>query len=93
MWVPKGSAPIKIELITQRSTSRPTLKSEPQVASKILLCKHINEKADPWSYDRHGVPKESREVKSLQVEVMIIGDHIIDSQHSTHQYMGKGIHI
>jgi hypothetical protein len=27
-WVPKGSAPIKAELITQTSIARPTLKSE-----------------------------------------------------------------
>jgi hypothetical protein len=52
MWVHKASAPIKVELITQTSTTRPTLKSEPCVASKILLSKHTNEKANPWSYDR-----------------------------------------
>jgi hypothetical protein len=52
MWVPKGSAPIKAELITRTSTARPALKLEPHMASKILLSKHTNEKVDLWSYDR-----------------------------------------
>jgi hypothetical protein len=52
MWVPKGSAPIKTKLITLTLTNRPTLKSEPHVTFKILLSKHMNEKVDPWSYDR-----------------------------------------
>jgi hypothetical protein len=41
-----------VELIIRTSTTRPTLKSEPHVTSKILLSKHMNEKVDPWSYDR-----------------------------------------
>jgi hypothetical protein len=47
MWVSKGSTPIKAELITQTSTTRPTLKSEPHMTSKVLLSKHTNKKADP----------------------------------------------
>jgi hypothetical protein len=52
MWVPKDSAPIKAELITWTSTDRPTMKSEPHMTSKVLLSKHINKKADPWSHDQ-----------------------------------------
>jgi hypothetical protein len=52
MWVPKGSTPIKAELITHTSTARPTLKSEPHMTFKVLLFKHTNKKADPWSHDR-----------------------------------------
>jgi hypothetical protein len=51
MWVPKGSTPIKIELITRTSTVRPTLKSKRHMTSKVLLSKHTNKKADPWSHD------------------------------------------
>jgi hypothetical protein len=47
MWVPKGSTPIKAELIIRTSTARPTLKSEPHMMSK-----HTIKKADPWSHDR-----------------------------------------
>jgi hypothetical protein len=52
MWVPKGSTPIKIELITRISTARPTLKSKRHMTSKVVLFKHTNKKADPWSHDR-----------------------------------------
>jgi hypothetical protein len=52
MWVPKGSTPIKVELITQTSTTRTTLKLEPHMTSKVLLSKHMNKKADPWSHGR-----------------------------------------
>jgi hypothetical protein len=52
MWVPKCSAPIKVELITRASTARSTLKSEPHVVSKILLSKHMNKKVGPWGHDR-----------------------------------------
>jgi hypothetical protein len=41
----------------------------------------------------HGFSEDNREVRSLQVEIRIIDDHIIDSQHSTRQYMDKGICI
>jgi hypothetical protein len=41
----------------------------------------------------HGVPEDSHEVRSLQVKIRIISDHIIDSQHSTRQCMDKGICI
>jgi hypothetical protein len=41
----------------------------------------------------YGVPKESHEVGRLQVDIRIIGDHIINSDHSTCQCMDKGIHI
>jgi hypothetical protein len=41
----------------------------------------------------HGVPKESRKVGRLQVDIRIIGDHIINSHRSMRQYMDKGIHI
>jgi hypothetical protein len=64
VWVPKGSAPIKAELITRTSTTRPTLKSEPHMTSKLLLSKHTNKKANPWghnwawSYNRH--PRDRR---------------------------------
>jgi hypothetical protein len=33
IWVPKGNTPIKAELITQTSTTRTTLKSEPHMTS------------------------------------------------------------
>jgi hypothetical protein len=52
MWVPKGSTPIKAELITRTSIARTTLKSEPHMTSKVLLSKHMNKMADPWSHDR-----------------------------------------
>jgi hypothetical protein len=52
MWVPKGSTPIKAEFITLTSALRTTLKSEPQMKSKVLLSKHTNKKTDPWNYDR-----------------------------------------
>jgi hypothetical protein len=52
MWVPKGSTPIKAELITRTSTDKTTLKSQPHMTSKVLLSKHTNKKADPWSHDR-----------------------------------------
>jgi hypothetical protein len=52
MWVPKGSTPIKVELITQISTARTTLKSEAHMTSKVLLSKHTNKKDNPWSHDR-----------------------------------------
>jgi hypothetical protein len=52
MWVPKGSTPIKAELITRTSTTRTILKSEPHMTSKVLLSKHTNKKVDPWSHDR-----------------------------------------
>jgi hypothetical protein len=52
MWVPKGTASIKAELITRTSTARPTVKSEPHLASKILLSKHTKKKVDPRSYDQ-----------------------------------------
>jgi hypothetical protein len=52
MWVHKGSTPIEAELITQTSTARPTLKSEPHMTTNVLLSKHTNKKADPWSHDR-----------------------------------------
>jgi hypothetical protein len=41
----------------------------------------------------HGVPEDSREVRRLQVDIGIIGHHIINSHHSMRQYMDKGIHI
>jgi hypothetical protein len=47
MWVPKGSTPIKAELITRTSIARPTLKLEPRMTSKVLPSKHTNKKADP----------------------------------------------
>jgi hypothetical protein len=52
MWVPKGSTQIKAELITRTATARPTLKSEPHMASKVLLSKHTNKKVDPWGHNR-----------------------------------------
>jgi hypothetical protein len=52
MWVRKGTAPIKAELITSTSTTRPTLKLEPHMSSKLVLSKHTNKKIDPWSHDR-----------------------------------------
>jgi hypothetical protein len=42
---------------------------------------------------RHGVPEDSCEVRRLQVDNRIIGDHIINSHHSMCQCMDKGIHI
>jgi hypothetical protein len=48
IWVPKGSAPIKAELITWTSTAMPTLKLE----TRILLSKHTNKKVEPCSHDR-----------------------------------------
>jgi hypothetical protein len=51
MWVSKGITPFKAELITQTSTARPTLKLEPYMRSKVLLSKHTNKKADPWSHE------------------------------------------
>jgi hypothetical protein len=65
MWVSKGSTPIKAELITQMSTARPTLESEPHMTSKVLLSKHTNKKTDPWVTIGHGVPEGSREVIRL----------------------------
>jgi hypothetical protein len=47
IWVPKGSTPIKVELVTQTSTTRTKLKSEPNMTSKVLLSKHTNKKVDP----------------------------------------------
>jgi hypothetical protein len=44
MWVPKGSTPIKVELITRISTARPIMKSKPHMTSKVLLSKHTNKK-------------------------------------------------
>jgi hypothetical protein len=41
----------------------------------------------------HGIPEDSCEVRRLQVDIRIIGDHIINSHHSTRQCMDKGIHI
>jgi hypothetical protein len=52
MWVPKGSTPIKVELITRTSTARLTLKSEPHMTSKVLLSKHTNKKVDHWDHDQ-----------------------------------------
>jgi hypothetical protein len=46
IWVPKGSTPIKAELITRTSTAMTTLKSEPHMTFKVLLSKHTNKKAD-----------------------------------------------
>jgi hypothetical protein len=40
----------------------------------------------------HEVPEDNCMVR-LQVDIMIIGGHIINSHHSTCQYMDKGIHI
>jgi hypothetical protein len=47
MWVPKGSTLIEVNLITQTSAARPTLKSESHMISKVLMSKHTNKKADP----------------------------------------------
>jgi hypothetical protein len=52
MWIQKGSTPIEAELITQTAAARPTLKSESHMTSKVLLSKHTNKKADPYSHDR-----------------------------------------
>jgi hypothetical protein len=52
IWIPKGGIPNKAELIAWASTARPTLKSDPHMASKMLLAKHTNKMSDPWSYDR-----------------------------------------
>jgi hypothetical protein len=52
IWVSKGSTPIKAKLITRTSTTRPTLKSEPRMTSKVLMSKHMNKKVDPWGHDR-----------------------------------------
>jgi hypothetical protein len=41
----------------------------------------------------HGVLEDSYKIRSLQVEIRIIGDYIIDSQHSTRQCVDKGFHI
>jgi hypothetical protein len=41
----------------------------------------------------HGVPEESHEVERLQLDIRIIGDHIINSHHSMRQCMDKGIDI
>jgi hypothetical protein len=51
-WVPKGSIPIKAELITWTSIAGTTLKSESHMTSKLLLSKHTNKKVDPWGHDR-----------------------------------------
>jgi hypothetical protein len=51
IWVPKGNTPIKVELITWTITAMPTLRSEPHMISKVLMSKHTNKKADPWSLD------------------------------------------
>jgi hypothetical protein len=90
MWVPKGSTPIKAELITQTSTARTTLKSEPHMTSKVLLSKHTNKKAD---LGVNRVTVDNCEVRRLQVGIRIIGDHIINSHHSACQCMDKGIRI
>jgi hypothetical protein len=68
MWVPKGSTPIKVEVITQTSTARTTLKSEPHMIYKVLLFKHTNKKVDPWDHWRSN-PEDSREVRRLQVDI------------------------
>jgi hypothetical protein len=52
MWVPKCNTLINADLITQTSTARPTLKSEPHMTSKVLLSKYTNKKVNPWSHDR-----------------------------------------
>jgi hypothetical protein len=52
MLIPKGSTPIKAELITRTSTARTTFKLEPHMTSKVLMSKHTNKKANPWSHDR-----------------------------------------
>jgi hypothetical protein len=52
LWAPKGSTTTMDELIIQTLTARTTLKSEPHMTSKILLSKHTNKKANPWSHDR-----------------------------------------
>jgi hypothetical protein len=49
MWVPKGSTPIKVELITRISTARPIMKSKPHMTYKVLLSKHTNKKG--WSLE------------------------------------------
>jgi hypothetical protein len=41
----------------------------------------------------HGVYKDSNEVRRLQVDIRIIGNHIINYHHSTRQCIVKGIHI
>jgi hypothetical protein len=93
MWVPKGSTPIKAELITQISTARPTLKSEPHMTSKVLLSKHTNKRPILGVTIGHGVFENSCKVKRLQVDIRIIADHIINSHHSMRQCMDKGIYI
>jgi hypothetical protein len=60
---------------------------------KVLLSKHTNKKVNPWVRIGHGVPKGSREVIGLQVDIRIIGDHIINSHHLMRQCMDKGINI
>jgi hypothetical protein len=82
MCVPKGSIPNKAELITQTSTARPALKSEPHMAYKTLLSKHTNKRSIYGVTIGHGVLEHSHEVRSLQVDIRIIGDYIIDSHHS-----------
>jgi hypothetical protein len=42
---------------------------------------------------RHGVPKDIRKIRRLQVDIRIIGDDIINFHRSTCQCMDKGIHI
>jgi hypothetical protein len=49
--VPKGSTPIKAELITWTSAASPTFKSEPHMTSKVLLSMHTNKKVNPWGHD------------------------------------------
>jgi hypothetical protein len=93
MWVPKGSTPIKVELITQTSAARPTLKSESHMTSKVLLSKQTNKRPILVVTIGHGVPEDNHKIRTLQVDIRIIGDHIINSYHSTHQCMDNGIHI
>jgi hypothetical protein len=91
--VPKGSTLIEAELITQTSAATPTLKLEPHMTSKVLLSKHTNKRSILVVTIGHGVPEDSRKVRRMQVDIRIIGDYIINSYHSTRQYMDKEIHI
>jgi hypothetical protein len=92
VWVPKGSTPIKAELITRTSTARPTLKSEPCMSSKVLLSNIQTKRLILGVMIGHGALKDNHEVRRLQVNIRIIGDHIINSHHSMH-HMDKAIHI
>jgi hypothetical protein len=93
MWVPKDNISIKVELITRTSTARPTLKSEPYMTSKVPLSKHTNKRPILGVTIRHRVFEDNREVRRLQVDTRIIGDHIINFHHLMHQCIDKGIHI